>query len=403
LWEQARLVNHDTSTAAAAEPGPETGDRPLIPVMKPWLGAEEADAAAEAVRSGWVAQGPRVAEFEVAFAAHLGAGHAVATSSCTTALHLTMVLAGLGSGDEVVVPSLSFIATANAPRYVQATPVFADVDQSTQNLTAETVEAVLTPATRAVIVVHQGGAPADVDAIRRLCREREIDVIEDAACALGSTYAGRPVGVGAELATYSFHPRKLVTTGEGGMLLCDSPEGSDRARRLREHGMSVSAAERHRSGVPVLEQYLETGFNFRMTDVQAAIGLVQLGRLPAMVARRRQLARRYSEAFADLPGVVTAADPPHGTSNFQSYWLLLPPDSPIGRNELLEALGSAGISARRGIMAAHREPAFAGHPHIPLPVTERLTGDSVILPLYHTMSLEDQDRVIDVVLRQFGG
>ena len=396
-------MTHDTSTAAAAEPGPEPDDRPLIPVMKPWLGAEEAEAAAEAVRSGWVAQGPRVAEFEVAFAAHLGAGHAVATSSCTTALHLTMVLAGLGPGDEVVVPSLSFIATANAPRYVQATPVFADVDQSTQNLTADTVEAVLTPATRAVIVVHQGGAPADVDAIRRLCREREIDVIEDAACALGSTYAGRPVGAGAELATYSFHPRKLVTTGEGGMLLCDSPEGSDRARRLREHGMSVSAAERHRSGVPVLEHYLETGFNFRMTDVQAAIGLVQLGRLPAMVARRRQLARRYSEAFGDLPGVVTAADPAHGTSNFQSYWLLLPADSPIGRNELLEALGREGISARRGIMAAHREPAFAGHPHVPLPVTERLTDDSVILPLYHTMSVEDQDRVIDAVLRQFGG
>ena len=149
-------MTHDTSTAAAAEPGQEPDDRPLIPVMKPWLGAEEAEAAAEAVRSGWVAQGPRVAEFEVAFAAHLGAGHAVATSSCTTALHLSMVLAGLGPGDEVVVPSLSFIATANAPRYVQATPVFADVDQSTQNLTAETVEAVLTPATRAVIVVHQG-------------------------------------------------------------------------------------------------------------------------------------------------------------------------------------------------------------------------------------------------------
>ena len=344
-----------------------------------------------------------MAEFEAAFAAHLGEGHAVATSSCTTALHLAMVLAGLGPGDEVVVPSLSFIATANAPRYVQATPVFADVDQSTQNLTADTVEAVLTPATRAVILVHQGGAPADVDAITDLCRAREIDVIEDAACALGSTYAGRPVGAAAELATYSFHPRKLVTTGEGGMLLCGSSEASDRARRLREHGMSVSAAERHRSGVPVLEHYLETGFNFRLTDVQAAIGLVQLGRLPAMVARRRQLAQRYSEAFGDLPGVVTAADPSHGTSNFQSYWLLLPPDSPIRRNGLLEALGREGISARRGIMAAHREPAFAGHPHVPLPVTERLTDNSVILPLYHTMSLEDQDRVIETVRRQVGG
>jgi perosamine synthetase len=370
--------------------------------MKPWLGAEEADAAAEAVRSGWVAQGPRVAEFEAAFAAHLGAGHAVAASSCTTALHLAMVLAGLGPGDEVVVPSLSFIATANAPRYVNATPVFADVDLSTQNLTADTVEAVLTPATRAVIVVDQGGAPADVEAIGRLCRQRDIVLIEDAACGLGSTLAGRPAGAAAELATFSFHPRKLVTTGEGGMLLCRSPEVAERARRLREHGMSVSAADRHRSGVPVLEQYLETGFNFRMTDVQAAIGLVQLGRLPAMVARRRQLARRYSDAFGDLAGVLTAADPPHGTSNFQSYWLLLPPDSPVGRNDLLEALGREAISARRGIMAAHREPAFAGHPHISLPVTERLTDDSVILPLYHTMSLQDQDRVIDVVRRQLG-
>jgi perosamine synthetase len=187
------------------------------------------------------------------------------------------------------------------------------------------------------------------------------------------------------------------------MLLCDAPEVSERARRLREHGMSVSAAERHRSGVPVLEQYLETGFNFRMTDVQAAIGLIQLGRLPAMVARRRQLAERYSEAFSDFPGVVTATDPPHGTSNFQSYWLLLPEDAPIGRDELLEALGRDRISGRRGIMAAHREPAFAGHPHVPLPVTERLTDDSLILPLYHTMSREDQDRVIDAVRRELGG
>ena len=395
--------NNNTSTAVVAEPGAKPDDRPVIPVMMPWLGAEEADAAAEAVRSGWVAQGPCVAEFEAAFAAHLGAGHAVATSSCTTALHLAMVLAGLGPGDEVVVPSLSFIATANAPRYVGATPVFADVDQSTQNLTAETVEAVLTAATRAVIVVHQGGAPAEVDVIRRLCRAREIDLIEDAACALGSTYGGRPVGADAEMATYSFHPRKLVTTGEGGMFLCDSAKGSDRARRLREHGMSVSAAERHRSGAPVLEHYLETGFNFRMTDVQAAIGLVQLGRLPAMVERRRLLAQRYSEAFGDLPGVVTASDPPYGTSNFQSYWLLLPPDAPIGRNELLEALSREGISARRGIMAAHREPAFAGHPHVPLPVTERLTSDSLILPLFHAMSFEDQDRVIGAVRRQLGG
>jgi dTDP-4-amino-4,6-dideoxygalactose transaminase len=391
-----------TSTGDAA-PANAAPDRVVIPVMKPWLGDEEAAAAAAAVASGWVAQGPRVAEFEQAFAAHLGAHEAVATSSCTTALHLAMVLAGLGPGDEVVVPSLSFIATANAPRYVGATPVFADVDRATQNVTAASIEAVLTPATRAVIVVHQGGTPADVAAIGQLCGARRLTVVEDAACAIGSTYHGRPVGWDAELATYSFHPRKLVTTGEGGMLTCTSSELAARARRLREHGMSVSAADRHRSGATVIEEYLETGFNFRMTDVQAAIGLVQLGRLPEMVARRRELAARYSAAFGDIEGVLTAADPPYGTSNFQSYWLLLPAGAPTARNDLLEALRHDGISARRGIMAAHREPAFAGHPTGPLPVTEQLTDDSLILPLYHTMSEADQDRVIAVVRQHLLG
>jgi perosamine synthetase len=387
-------LSTSTGDAAAGSP-PEA--REMIPVMRPWLGPEEAAAAAAAVASGWVAQGPRVVAFEAAFAERVGAENAVATSSCTTALHLAMVLAGIRPGDEVVVPSLSFIATANAPRYVGATPVFAEVELATQNLTSSSVEAVLTPATRAVIVVHQGGTPADVEAIGSLCARHGIAVIEDAACAIGSTIRGRAVGGDAALATYSFHPRKLVTTGEGGMLTSSSTDLATRARRLREHGMSVSAADRHESGRTVIEEYLETGFNFRMTDVQAAIGLVQLDRLEAMVARRRELAARYSDAFADLPGTLTAADPTYGTTNYQSYWLLLAPDSPIGRNELLEVLRREGISARRGIMASHREPAFAGHPAIALPFTERLTDDSLILPLFHAMSIADQDRVITAV------
>ncbi|HEX7302508.1 DegT/DnrJ/EryC1/StrS family aminotransferase, partial [Lentzea sp.] len=217
----------------------------MIPVMRPLLGEEEAQAAAEAVRSGWVAQGPRVREFEEAFAASVGAGHGIAVSSCTTGLHLAVHVLGIGPGDEVVVPSLSFIATANSVRYTGATPVFADVELATGNLTASTVEPVLTERTRAVMVVHQAGVPADVDAIKALCEPRGIAVIEDAACASGSTYKGGPVGANALLAAWSFHPRKLITTGEGGMVTTDDPEWVVRLKRLREHGMSVSAADRH--------------------------------------------------------------------------------------------------------------------------------------------------------------
>jgi dTDP-4-amino-4,6-dideoxygalactose transaminase len=368
-----------------------------IPVMRPWLGEAEAAAAAAAVASGWVAQGPRVAEFETAFARAIGVDHAVAVSSCTTGLHLAMVAAGLGPGDEVIVPSLSFIATANVVRYVGAQPVFADVDQATQNLVPDTVSAQLTGRTRAVILVDQGGVPADLDAMRALCEPRGIAIIEDAACAVGATYRGRPAGARAFLSAFSFHPRKLLTTGEGGMLVTPDAEVAARLRRLREHGMDVSAAQRHASQQPVIEHYLETGFNYRMTDVQAAIGLVQLGKLDQMIARRRALAGRYLESLSGIPGLETIHDPAYGTTNYQSFWVLLPEGFPVGRGELLRLLADAGVSARRGIMASHLEPAYADQPRPPLPVTERLTADSVILPLFHEMTEGEQDLVVSVI------
>ena len=297
----------------------------------------------------------------------MGAGHAVAVSSCTAGLHLAMVAHGIGPGDEVILPSLSFIATANAARYVGARPVFADVDRLTLNLTPDTVLPRMSDRTRAVILVDQAGVPADLDGMRELCEPAGVTVIEDAACAVGSVYRGRPVAVGASLAAFSFHPRKLLTTGEGGMLVTPDGELAARLRRLREHGMNVSAALRHVSQQPVIENYLEVGFNYRMTDIQAAIGLVQLGKLEQMISRRRDLAQRYQELLADIPGLITIRDPEYGTTNYQSFWVLLPPGFPISRDELLTELANAGVSARRGIMAAHLEPAYADWPCAPLP------------------------------------
>ncbi|SEB56854.1 dTDP-4-amino-4,6-dideoxygalactose transaminase [Nocardioides exalbidus] len=369
-----------------------------INVMQPWLGEEEVAAVSEVLRSGWVAQGPRVAAFEEAFAASQQAAHAVAVSNCTTALHLALVVAGIGPGDEVVVPSFSFVATANAPTYVGATPVFADVDESTGNLTPATIATVVTPRTRAVIAVDQGGVPLDLRAIRAWCDPRGIVVIEDAACAAGSTSHGRPVGAEAEIAAWSFHPRKLLTTGEGGMLTTSRPEWAARARQLREHAMSVSAADRHASVLAPPESYAEIGFNYRMTDLQAAVGLVQLGRLPEMVARRRALAARYAEVIAGLPGLRMVSDPAWGTTNFQSCWLEVLPEHPLDREELMMHLADAGISARRGIMAAHRQPAHRDRSHVPLPVTERLNDQTLILPLFHQMTDAEQARVCDALL-----
>ena len=380
-----------------------------IPVARPWMGEAEADAARRAILSGWITQGPEVAAFEQEFAAATGARHACAVSSATSALHLALLALGVGRDDEVITVSYSFIATANAIRYCGAMPVFVDVELETGNLDPRRLERAMTPRTRAILCVHQLGMPCDLAAILPLARARGIPVVEDAACAVGSEIRadgewqriGRPHGA---IACFSFHPRKLLSTGDGGMLTTNDADVDARLRLLRQHGMSVPDTVRHSSDRVVFESYPIHGFNYRMTDIQAAVGREQLKRLETMVVRRRGVAARYSERLAGMRGVSAPVEPEWARTNWQSYCVRLA--TGLDQRAIMQAMLDCGIATRRGVMCAHREAAYpqgswrcgagcAGATCEHLAVGERLQDTGVVLPLYHDLTEDDQDRVVD--------
>jgi perosamine synthetase len=375
-----------------------------IPVAKPFIGAEEEAEVLQALRSGWVSQGPRVAEFERQFAAYVGAAEAVAVSSCTTALHLALMTSGVRPGDEVLCPSLSFIATANSIVYAGAVPVFVDVDPVTFNIDPHRIEEAITERTRAVLLVHQIGMPAALDEIAEIARRRGLALVEDAACAIGSEYKGARIGAPyTQMACFSFHPRKILTTGEGGMITTADAELAARLRRLRQHAMGVSDLARHSASKVIVETYDEVGYNYRMTDLQAAVGLVQLRRLDEMLAKRRALAARYTQRLSHLSWMITPTEPAGCVSNFQSYMVRLTEQTPVGRDELMQRMLNRGIATRRGIMATHREaPYLPGNWDARLPVTNLVTDSAMILPLYHQMTEDDQDHVIDSIIQICG-
>jgi perosamine synthetase len=372
----------------------------MIPVARPYLGAEEEQAVIDVLRSGWVTQGPRVAEFEEKFSQYIGCNYSVAVSSCTTALHLALLVSDIGPGDEVICPSLSFIATANSIAYTGATPVFGDVDLATYNLDPTRLEEVISPRTKAILVVHQIGLPSEMNELLAIAAEHGLTVIEDAACAIGSEYDGRLIGTPiGTMACFSFHPRKILTTGEGGMITTNDASLAERLRRLRQHAMSLSDVARHNAKQISSESYDEVGFNFRMTDLQAAIGITQLGRLDDFLNRRRHLAARYTKALQNLSWLQTPAVPANCRHNFQSYMVRLVGDFAAKRDAIMQQLLEKKISTRRAIMATHRElPYRSERWEKALPRTNLVADTALILPLFHQMTDSEQDYIIEAFL-----
>jgi dTDP-4-amino-4,6-dideoxygalactose transaminase len=396
------MARVDTALASSA----------FIPVAKPWMGEVEAEAARRPIMAGWVTQGPEVAAFEREFAAYVGAEHACAVSNCTTALHLALRAAGVGPGDEVITASHSFIATANSIRYCDAVPIFVDIQPETFNLDPALVAEAISPRTRAILCVHQIGMPCDLQALAAIGRQHALPVIEDAACAVGSEilWDGRWERIGkphGDAACFSFHPRKLLTTGDGGMITTNNSEWDAKFRLWRQHSMGVPDSVRHKAGDVVFEDYTELGYNYRMTDIQAAIGREQLKRLPSMVEQRREQVERYRQLLADVPGLALPHEPAWARSNWQSFCVRLP--ELCDQRGVMQRLLDAGIATRRGIMCAHREPAYQVEPWScgagpgacgcasrtcrRLQHSEQAQDRSILLPLFHQMTGRDQDRV----------
>lgn len=371
----------------------------FLPYCRPAVTQGEIDAVTESMRNGWLTTGPRVKEFEEAFARAAGVKHAVALNSCTAALHVGLIAAGIGPGDDVVMPSLTFAAGAQCTLEIGARPVFCDVDAETFSVTVETLERALTPATKAIIVMPYGGRPLGIDEIVRFAREREITIIEDAAHAAGMLDRGEWSGTRSDLAAYSFYATKNLTTAEGGMLVTNDDRIMERARILSLHGMDRDAWKRYTQGGTWHYDIVEPGFKYNMPDISAAMGLVQLRRLAEMQAERGAIARRYLDAFSDIPSII-CQKPPSGESDRHSWCMFavrVTARAGVDRNALIEQLKKLNIGTSVHYIPTHHFRAYRKFAPEGLPVTDEIAQQILSFPLFPGMTEGEVEDTIDAV------
>jgi len=371
-----------------------------IPISLPSMGLEEWEALREPIFSGWITQGPKVKEFESLFAKRHHVKHALAVSNCTTALHLALVALGVTDGDEVLIPAFTWVSTANAVMYCGATPVFVDIDPFTFNIDVNQIAEKITYKTKAIIPVHLFGLCADIDAIRKIAPL--LKIVEDGACAAGAALNGRPAGSLGDIGCFSFHPRKSVTTGEGGMLTTNDDELADKLNMLRNHGASISEEQRHKGPKPyILPEFDMVGYNYRMTDLQGALGVVQLSKLDQFIEERDQWANYYHEKLSKISWLRIPAYEDHFKHGWQSYVLFVDESkSPIKRNDLMEYLQQRGISTRPGTHAVHMlgfyKKTFNINPQ-DYPGAFQANEYSMSIPLHNRMTSEDYEYIVKTI------
>jgi perosamine synthetase len=363
-----------------------------IPISRLSVGADEAAAASEVIQSGWVAQGKRTEEFEKLVADYVGARHAIAVSSATTGIHLALVAAGVKAGDEVICPSYSFIATANAIAYANATPVFVDIDPQTYNINPALIEAAITPRTTAILPVSQVGLAANLEEIKKIADKHGLIVVEDAAPSLGAKIGDKFVGSISDFTVFSFDARKILTTGEGGIITTNDDAAAERLRAMRAHSASVSMLSRHTSSNVVLDSYPALGYNYKMTDIAAAIGVVQMGRIKDFIAERRWLANRYAEMLANEDRIELPYEPEGYRHVFQSFTVRIRSDH--SQLFLMREMAKDLVATRR-VIACHLEGDYRRRqPDLCLPESEAACNRTLLLPMFVGLSEAEQDRVV---------
>lgn len=371
----------------------------MLPIAfsKPYFDDAEPRAAADAVASGWVVGGPQLRALEAEIAERCNVAEAVGVSSWTAGGYLALHALGIGPGDEVIVPSLTFIASVNIIRHCGATPVFCDIDPDTWNIDVTQIEALVTPRTKAIIPVDQVGLPCDIDPIINIATRHNLFVLHDAACSFASRYKGQPIGSLSPITCFSLHARKIITCGEGGMITTSDRTLAARLRRLRHQGMSLSDFERHGLPPSQFETYPEVGYNFRITDIQAAVARAQIAKTESILDKRRAIAERYTAALATHPLLRPPTVPAYAQPNWQSYQVQLRKGTADLRNRVIDVLHAQGIPTRRGVMASHLEPPYAGY-RAALPVTEHVAATTLQLPMHPGLEADQVDRIIDATM-----